>query len=139
MGIARSIAVSVSALAATTLAAATLAGTAHAALPKTQCVVQLEPVASMAVMVDPAKTSIDEALAYPLTSLGDAEPGDLAEIARNGSEVTLKVTKKADAACLKLVPQGDPHAHHRAPAGSDEHAGHAGHGKPASTDPHAGH
>lgn len=121
------------------LATLLMAGTAGAEPPKPQCVVQLEPVASMAVLVDPAKSSIDEALAYPLTGLGDAKPGDLATIVRNGPDVTLKVTKKADAACLKLVPTGDPHAHHRAQAEDGSHAGHAGHGAPDSTDPHAGH
>lgn len=89
-----------------------LSSPARAAEDASKCVIQLDEDSTFAVLVDPSEDTVEEALAYPLTGFGDAEPGDLATIDRSDG-VQLKVTKKADPACQKLVPKVDPHAHHR--------------------------
>ncbi|MEO2167781.1 MAG: hypothetical protein ABGY42_06605 [bacterium] len=94
------------------LAIGLLLPAAAAALDKSlKCVIQLDKESGMAILAVPSTEPRNEALAYPLTDFGDAAPGDLV-VLHSTKGVTLKVTSKADQACLKLVPVADPHAHH---------------------------
>jgi hypothetical protein len=85
---------------------------AETAKPAPQCVLQVEKEAKVIVLTDLDAPPPLSPMAYPLTELGAVKPGDLVRILR-GDGVTVEITQKGDPACLKQVPKGDPHAHHR--------------------------
>ena len=82
------------------------------AQPVPQCVLQVEKEAKVIVLTDLDAPPPLSPMAYPLTELGEVKPGDLVRILR-GDGVTVEITQKGDPDCLKQVPEGDPHAHHR--------------------------
>ena len=87
-------------------------GTEPTAKPVPQCVLQVEKEAKVIVLTDLDAPPPLSPMAYPLTELGEVKPGDLVRILR-GDGVTVEITQKGDPDCLKQVPEGDPHAHHR--------------------------
>lgn len=87
-------------------------GTEATAKPAPQCVLQVEKEAKVIVLAELGAPPPLSPVAYPLTKLGSVEPGDLVRIVR-GDGVTVEITQKGDSECLKQVPKGDPHAHHR--------------------------
>ena len=84
----------------------------HAAQADAQCVLQVEKESQVVLLVNLNAPQPLSPLAYPLTKLGSVEPGDLVRVQKTKG-VTLEITQKGDPACLKQVPEGDPHAHHR--------------------------
>ena len=80
--------------------------------PGSLCVLQVEKEAQVVVLADLKAPPPPSPMAYPLTELGEVKPGDLVRILR-GDGVTVEITQKGDPDCLKQVPEGDPHAHHR--------------------------
>jgi len=82
------------------------------AKPAPQCVLQVEKEAKVIVLAELGAPPPLSPVAYPLTKLGAVKPGDLVRILR-GDGVTVEITQKGDSECLKQVPKGDPHAHHR--------------------------
>lgn len=87
-------------------------GATTTAKPAPQCVLQVEKEAKVIVLAELGAPPPLSPVAYPLTKLGTVKPGDLVRILR-GDGVTVEITQKGDPECLKLVPKGDPHAHHR--------------------------